>query len=56
MATMTITVDVGDEHDPTLVDPHEVAEDVLEVYRLHHRANPQTSYGMVFVAAEWDEP
>jgi hypothetical protein len=49
---LTMTIDVDDTVDPTLTDPHEVAEDVVARYQEHQRVNPGPE--VTFVSAEWD--
>jgi len=43
---LTITVEAGDI-DPTLVDPHDIAEDVMDVY------GGNAWYPLTLVSAEW---
>lgn len=48
---LTMIVQVDDSVDPTLVDPHEIAEDVVAIYDEHARRNGDTR--VEFVSAEW---
>lgn len=53
MTLLTIVIDTKDDGDldPTLVDPHEVAEDVVHAYNESARANGEMQVD--FVSAEW---
>jgi hypothetical protein len=53
MAKLTIVVDIGDGPDPILVDPHDVAEEIVDIYQEHARFNSATSYIVTFDSAEW---
>jgi hypothetical protein len=52
---LVIEVDVDDSVDPTLVDPHDVAENVVDLYDESRRfvRNVDTFPVVVFVGAEW---
>ncbi|HUV10967.1 MAG TPA: hypothetical protein VMX12_08305 [Acidimicrobiia bacterium] len=53
MTLLTIVIDTKDDGDldPKLVDPHEVAEDVVHEYNEQARANGEMQ--VEFVSAEW---
>lgn len=50
---MTIVIEVSEDTDPTLVDPHEVAELLIDTY---DEDNPLFFQPKItFVSAEWNE-
>jgi hypothetical protein len=49
---LTIVVDVDDIIDPTLNDPHDIAESIIETYTEMRDANPHYPW-IEFVGAEW---
>lgn len=49
---ITITFDV-EGHDPTLVDPHDIADLVLDSYNEWAKANNKPEFGHNNMSAEW---
>lgn len=52
MPYLLIRCEVADSIDPTLVDPHDVAEDIIENYNEWGRSNGQPEVD--FESAEWE--
>lgn len=50
---ITITIEVSDEHDPTLTDPHDIAAEVMDAWH-GERASGNTAYELGHWAAEWE--
>jgi hypothetical protein len=55
MAKLVIIVDVPDV-DPTKVDPHEQAAEILYHYEEHNQANGNEEPEVRFVQASWQGP
>ena len=54
MTRLVIQVDVPDDAvDPTLEDPHVIAEDVIDAYQELRRYGTREHPEVTFVAAEW---
>ena len=51
MAHITLILDLPDDLDPALVDPHEPAQDIVDIYNewAGHNGEPRVR----FVGAEW---
>lgn len=55
MARITITLDI--DVDPTLVDPHDAAHELVDLYDedKRHRTHPEEAMEIEFVGAEWSD-
>jgi hypothetical protein len=54
VSDLTMTFDVPDTINATLVDPLDVAGDILDVYNEWARANGKPEMGMASLEAEWE--
>lgn len=52
----TLVIEVSVDADPRVVDPHEVADELMHYYDVEHKAGNTTfEIGEAFLSAEWGE-